>query len=316
MNHPNSIQFSPFMHWIMNHLRAMLFALGELLNAPVTSLMTIIVIGTVMALPAGLYLLFQNLQNASEYWHQSPSISLYVKQDIPEQQISDLVNELQKNPSISEVKYISPQQGMADFEKWTQMKDVLHYLNGNPLPGVIVVTPLIGNQQSPENMQNLFATLKELPQIETSQIDMLWVERLYYLLTIGKRIVYSMAILFAAGIVLIIGNTIRAVTQDKQQEILVLKLVGATHAFIGRPLHYRGFLYGILGGMVAWGLVVFMLRWLQIPAEALAKTYHQTLVIQGLDFQTGICIMLLCALLGWIGSWLALRWYLYASEEF
>ncbi len=305
---------SKWRHWLENHLRAFLFGMGELIRAPIASLMTLLVIGIAMAFPAGLYALLDNVQQFAKQWHHDPSISLYLKSHLNDSQISTLILQLQNRTDIARVEYISPQQGLAQFRQQSDLNSALELLAQNPLPGIIVVTPRI-DLRATDVLPNLLSSLNRLPNVETSQLDTIWVKRLYELMTLGERITYGLMILFGIGVALIVGNTMRMATQSHRQEIIVLKLVGATKAFIRRPMLYRGALYGVLGGMIAWLLVSVLFWWLRAPAQRLAESYHGDWHLQGLNNLTAFIIIIACALLGLIGSWLSVQHFLQAPEE-
>jgi len=310
----NHNQFNPIVAWVLNHIRACVYGFGEVIRAPLASIMTIAVIGVAMSLPSGFFLLLQNFQSISKPWNDTPSISLYLKQGVSDNQINHLLGDLKSRSDVKTVKYISPQQGLTEFKKTTEFSELANTLKDNPLPGVILVTPF-KKELSPIDMQNLLVALKAIPAVDFAQLDIAWVKRLYYLITIGKRVIYTIALLFGIGVILIVGNTIRLTTQNHRQEIIILKLVGATNAFIRRPLLYRGLIYGLFGGCLAWLLVSLMLWWLSSPAIRLADTYGSSFAIQGLGPFTGLSILLISAILGFLGSWLAIRRHLTAPES-
>ena len=61
------------------------------------------------------------------------------------------------------------------------------------------------------------------------------------------------AILFVVS-VFIISNTIKLTTFDRREEIAIMRMVGATNGFIRWPFVYEGFLFGLLGAELAFGL--------------------------------------------------------------
>lgn len=300
--------------WLENHLRAFLFGLGELLRAPVASGMTLLVIGIAMTFPAGLYALLQNAQQLAQEWHNDPTISLYLQPHVKEGEVTALIKQLQQRSDIAKVSYISPAQGLQEFQQQADIQAALRVLPENPLPGIIVITPHI-NLQSPADSQNLLASLSQLPHVDTSQLDTMWVKRLYELMTLGERITYGLMLLFGIGVALIVGNTMRLATQSHRQEIMVLKLIGATPAFIRRPMLYRGALYGMLGGLIACFFVSILFWWLQVPAQRLAASYNNHWHLQGLTYSAQCAIMIACALLGLLGAWFSVQHYLQSPEE-
>ncbi|GAD02506.1 cell division protein FtsX [Agarivorans albus MKT 106] len=82
-----------FMMFWVRHLQQCIASLGELWRTPASSMLTLAVIGVCLALPASFYLATKNVQQLTAYWKSDAQISLFLKQNVTEQQ-RDL---LQKN---------------------------------------------------------------------------------------------------------------------------------------------------------------------------------------------------------------------------
>jgi cell division transport system permease protein len=93
------------------------------------------------------------------------------------------------------------------------------------------------------------------------------------MLDIARRLAMLAAVLLAAGVLVIVGNTIRLDIQNRRDEIEVIKLIGGTDGFIRRPLLYSGFWYGLGGGLTALLVVLLGLLVLSGPVERLAGLY-------------------------------------------
>ncbi|MGD8406998.1 MAG: FtsX-like permease family protein, partial [Thiohalophilus sp.] len=106
-------------------------------------------------------------------------------------------------------------------------------------------------------------------------------------------------------VLLVVGNTIRLAIQNRRDEIVIIKLIGGTDAFIRRPFLYTGFWYGLFGGVIAWLLVSVSLWILNDPVEKLAGLYQNSFSLSGLNAQTTGILLLSGVLLGLIGSWIA-----------
>ena len=78
------------------------------------------------------------------------------------------------------------------------------------------------------------------------------------------------AILFVVS-VFIISNTIKLTTFDRREEIAIMRMVGATNGFIRWPFVYEGFLFGLMGAALAFGL-----QWLLYEAVATGVTNNDT----------------------------------------
>jgi cell division transport system permease protein len=115
-------------------------------------------------------------------------------------------------------------------------------------------------------------------------------------------------------VVLVIGNTIRLAIMNRRTEIEVMKLVGATEAFIQRPFLYTGIWYGVIGGILAWLIINVLVWYLDGALAELLGLYGSELTIQSLTFSELIKLVLLASFLGWFGSYLSVRQHLRSIE--
>lgn len=120
-----------------------------------------------------------------------------------------------------------------------------------------------------------------------------------------RRGVLILGALLALAVLLVVGNTIRLAIQNRRKEIVVMKLIGGTDAFIRRPFLYTGFWYGLFGGIIAWLLVSFTLVSISSPIEKLATLYQNQFELNNMSFLTTLNLLCLSVLLGLVGSWLA-----------
>lgn len=298
-----------FNFWLLNHVRAALFGLGELIRSPIASTMTVIVIGIAMAFPAGLFILLRNFSSIGQQWNSEPTISLYLERTISHEQLNSLLLTLQRRPQIEKINYISPAQGLKQFISKTQLGDALTVLPINPLPGLVVITPKV-EFQSQEKLKILLNQVKTMSGVNEAHLDLAWIERLHNLMTLAQRIIYSLGLFLSIGVILIVGNTIRLATQNRCQEILVMQLIGATNAYIRRPFLYRGFFYGLLGGVVAWFLVLTLILGLRGPALPLTPFYARQLWGWQHTMNIAIIVILGSGFLSLLGSWSVVSRYL------
>jgi cell division transport system permease protein len=130
------------------------------------------------------------------------------------------------------------------------------------------------------------------------------------MLALAERAIGLLAVLLAAAVLLIIGNTIRLAVLNRQTEIEIIQLVGGTPAFVRRPFLYAGLWQGLLAGVAAWLLVELALLLLAGPVQELAGLYGSGFALIGLGAEEGLTLAGLGAGLGWLGSRLAVSWHL------
>ncbi|MEW5756185.1 MAG: permease-like cell division protein FtsX [Pseudomonadota bacterium] len=301
--------------WMANyaqrHLQVLLSCFGQLARAPLSHLITVLVIAIALSLPAGLYVAGDNLRQLAAGWEDQARISLFLKRSLSESAITSLAEELRRREGVARVDYVSAQRGLEEFRAYSGFEAVLDLLNENPLPPVLVVHP---QDSSPAGTERLFSRIKDLPGVEQAQLDLEWLQRLHGILVLVERGGQVIAVILGLAVLMIVGNTVRVGIQQRRDEIVVSKLVGATHGFIRRPFLYLGMLQGLLGGILAWLLVMVSLALLAGPVDRLAALYQSAFILTGLGFQGSLALLGAGAALGWLGALLTVGYYLREVE--
>lgn len=299
--------------YFIRHLQVFFYSLGQLSRTPVSTLMTCMVIGIAMALPTGLYSLLKNAQQLSGGWESTAQISVFLNKNISSSQAKNLRTDIQRWPDVISVHYISREQALKEFQQLSGFGNALTALESNPLPSVLIVKPRITNSE--ENAtEKLLSRLTGLKQTDKAQLDMQWVRRLYAIMNIVERGVLILGALLGLAVLLVVGNTIRLAIQNRRKEIVVMKLIGGTDAFIRRPFLYTGFWYGFFGGLIAWILVSSTLLSLSSPIEKLTTLYQNQFELSSMSFLTTLTLVSLSILLGLAGSWFAVGRHLKEIE--
>ena len=294
-----------FRSYFIRHIQVFFYSLGQLSRAPVSTLMTCMVIGIALALPAGLYTLLKNAQQLSGGWESTAQVSVFLKKNIRAEQAQKLKADIQRWPNVVSVHYISREQALKEFQALSGFGDALKALKSNPLPSVLIVKPKLSSSKNERATQQLLDKLRDLRQTDKAQLDMQWVRRLYAIMNIVERGVLILGFLLALAVLLVVGNTIRLAIQNRRKEIVVMKLIGGTDAFIRRPFLYTGFWYGLFGGIIAWLLVSFTMLSISSPIEKLTTLYQNQFELNHMSLLTTITLILLSIFLGLIGSWFA-----------
>jgi cell division transport system permease protein len=299
--------------YLLRHLQVFFYSLGQLVRTPLASVMTIAVIGIALALPSGLYVLIDNVQRLSAGWDGSGKISLFLKQGTVDRDAQRLAGKIRRIAAVAAVDYMSPDQALAEFRRLSGFGEALNALGENPLPAVLIVRPT-AKADNPTSLEQLLNELRQLDQVDLAQLDLAWVKRLYALLQLARRGVWILALLLSLAVVLIMGNTIRLAVLNRRDEIEVIKLVGGTNAFIRRPFLYTGLLQGLAGGLAAWALVSAVLALLAQPIHDLANLYASRFSVHALGARATTILLGTGAVLGWLGSRIAVGRHLHEIE--
>ncbi len=289
--------------WVARHAQVALASLGRLVRSPLSTLMTVCVIGIALAFPAGLYLVVHHIQQFGSGFSGAPSVSVFLRSEVDAEQRSQLAAELRQAVEVDGVQVLSPEQALQEFRQFSGFGGAFDALEENPLPGVLIVETA-ASLAAPSRVEAFAEQLRSRAEVELVQVDLQWVRRFHAIMDIAVRAVAVIGVLLGLAVLLIVGNTVRLEIESRHAEIEVSKLVGATDSFVRRPFLYGGFWYGLFGGLIAWVLVTLSLWALAGPVQRLAGLYDSNLA-----FGTGPLILLKLtltgALVGWGGSWLA-----------
>jgi cell division transport system permease protein len=300
--------------WLIRHVQTFFYTLGLLARAPLASFLTAAVIGVALALPAGLYVVLDNVQDATRGWDGSSEISLFLNLEVADDEAMKVAEALRRRPEVASARLITRARALEEFRELSGFADVMDaFADDNPLPVVIVVEPSVDAGDTAA-MERLLARLGELAAVDFAQFDLAWLKRLYAILRIVERGVLVLAALLAAGVLLVVGNTMRLGVENRRQEIEIAKLFGATDAFIRRPFLYSGLLYGAIGAVIAWLLVWGGFQLLGEPVARLTALYSGDYRLRGLEPWASAVLLGAGALLGLLGSWLSVGRHLAAIE--
>ncbi len=292
---------------ILHHLQAMFKSLQRLGDAPFANFLIVAVISIALAIPTTLFILLLNLKQVGAGWQQKQTqLTVYLKPGLGEMRIQDLRRQINQRPDVLGVEYISSKAALDEFAEAADLKSIFATIRSNPIPAMFVIYP----SHSSSAMAALTAlqdSLKKIPQVIEVQLNSLWLERLFAMIKLGKRFIYAFGFLMIFGVLLVVGNVTRLTVMNRQHEMIVHRLVGASDGFIRRPFLYSGVWYGFFGGLMAVLFVFCVLSWLNQSVRELSSLYHSQFQISNFGLTFALNLILVSCLLGWIAAKLVLR---------
>jgi cell division transport system permease protein len=248
----------------------LLRALGYFIQEAVTSLwrsrlVNAISIGTIAVslFVLGAFLTVAgNLGDVVSRWTEKIQIIVYLEDGIEDRVRASLENRLREDAAVESIELVDQEQALERFRTlFRDLSSLPEDLGENPFPASLEVN-LKASRQSPEEVQRLAGDLAEVPGVQEIQYDLLWIERL----ATGVRLLRGVGA-FLGGILVLAGiftisNVIRLTVYAREDELDIMRLVGATRAYVKGPFVVEGMIQGGLGGLVAAGLLWLALRWL------------------------------------------------------
>jgi len=266
-----------------------------------------------LSLPASLRVVVNNGRLLAGSWEHAQDFTVYLTMDLSADDALKLAQQIRRRDDVDNVTFISREDALQDFKRYSGFGDVIQALDSNPLPHALVVRPRTDSGQL-KSIATLAEELEHFEETELVQLDTAWVDRFRAILDISRRAVDLATALLALAVIVVIGNTIRLEINNRRREIEVTKLVGGSNAFIRRPFLYLGLWYGVGGGLLAWVLISVGLTVLSAPVAQLAGLYTSSFSLAGLPWLESLALVGGGGLLGWLGAGLATSRHLAAIE--
>jgi cell division transport system permease protein len=259
-----------------------------------------------LLLLAGFFIIQTGLLAGLQFTEQKVQVVAYLQPNVTDGQVADTRSRLETMPEVLSVEYVSRDQALADFResmKAQGREDLTRYLDSNPLYASLEV-----KLATPGGVTAVTNALRDEPQIR----NVINIEDLV------QRVLTVTNILRTAGTVLllvvgvialfIIVNTIRLAVVARAEEIEIMRLVGASDAFIRWPFVFEGAFVGFLGAVIALGILAVAAE----PIGGFMVDFFRVLPIQFGSMTRDLVTLVMGAGvgLGILGSWLSVRTYL------
>jgi len=288
---------------VFSHVTEFKGALVEIIRKPLSSFVTISLIGISIGLPSIFVIIGENFLSGLDRIDQSVKINVFLEEGISISEGLALSREIQNQLDVSMVRFISSEEAIKEFQKQTNLSEILFTLDQNPLPHVVEVVPI---SFEPINVSILVASLNDRNGVESASTNLNWLERLYGVFSIIKSVGIVFAVTFFVGLILVVAHTIGAAIHNKAEEINLMLLLGATSSFIRRPFLYLGFWYGLGGGLFANIITQISLLSLANGVERLAQSYQSSFSLDRGGSEIVFLILLTGVSLGIMGAFLGL----------
>lgn len=249
----------------------MKLALREVLlavrRAPLLSVLGIVTIAFSL-FAFGLFgLVAINIRDALEHVEERVEIRAFIADATPIEAVATAMGDIGSFPEVTHVDYVSPDSALARARR--ELGEFADVFEAGVLPGSIDIK-LKPNYRDPKSVKAVADRVGSYSFIDDVRYGEDWVTKLYELRNIATIVGLVLGLAFAAVATIIIGTTIRMAVLAREREISIMRLVGATDAFVRMPFLIEGFAKGVLGGVLALSLT-----WLA-----------STLIDRALGFQT------------------------------
>lgn len=294
--------------WIHHHRQAAADSLRKMLVAPVSTVLTLLVVGIALALPTTLLVLLENAERIAGDLESPSRLSLLLTDDSKADEAQALARGLEARADIVRTVVVLRDEALRRFGEEAGLETLVSSLDHNPLPHTVLVFP--ESTVTGDRLADLAMGLKKHPGVDEVVFDTRWLSRLEASLEFARRLVLGVGAFMILGAILILGNTIRLSIEARREEIVVIKLIGGGDAYARRPFLYTGLWCGVGGGLLGAGLVAGLFFFLAPPMTLLLELYDSERQFVGLSPVAAIQLALMGGALGLVSAWQAVSVHL------
>jgi cell division transport system permease protein len=261
-----------------------------------------------LVLLAGFWIIQTGLLSALDFTESKVEVVANIKLDATDQQVAQLRSTIQEMPEVVGMTYVSQEEALARFQasmKAQGREDLTKVLDANPLTASFEiklrdpsfsskVSEALQPQKQPA-IRNVLDTNETARNVKTVT-DIMRTAGTVILIVIGVIVLF------------IIVNTIRLAVFARAEEIEIMRLVGASDAFIRWPFVFEGAMVGALGAAIT----LAGLSLLADPIGRFMVDFFRVLPLSFGSLARDVVVLVMGAGLGLgvLGSWLSVRTYL------
>ena len=207
----------------------------------------LLVVGLFFSIMVNVNLMAKNAED------QFDTISVYLKETVTAEQGMELAEQIKMIENVADAQYLSKEDAMAIMkERWGENGYLLDGVPSNPLPASVEVTAVA--------LEDEDKIVQELNKFEAVDEVRFYRDAIEKVMTISGYIQKgALAIIIILLIVslIVVANTVKLTVHAREEEIHIMKYVGATNWFVRGPFFVEGILIGLISSILAVVIVGF-----------------------------------------------------------
>ncbi len=275
---------------------------------PVTSIAAVLTMVLMLLMVAGLLIVLSGLQAGLRFVEEKVEVQATLNEGVSRELVGALEADLRALPQVASVTYVSKEQAREDFRAFLRSQgkeDLSEYTGTNPYPANLSI-----RLRDPDAFGQVAETLRRPRGVvreiyERQQLA----ESISTIADVIRTVGFVVVAVVGLIVLLIVINTIRMAVMARAQEIEIMRLVGASDAFIRWPFIFEGLLVGLLGALITLALLALGSQPIGqltfLIASRVPVGFNQQLA------QQVVAIVLASGLgLGGLGAYISVRTYL------
>ncbi len=220
-------------------------------RAPLLTALSILTIGFALYTLSVFGLVWLNIERVLQDVEERVEIIAYLVDGTDPADTSVIMQEVSTYPEVDSLAFVSKEEALERArEDFTEYEELWTDLEMNPLPASIEIALRPGQRRSTV-VTDVARRVARFPAVEEVKFGEEWVQKLDFLQNLSLFLGLVVGGIFLGIAFVSIGATIHLVLASREDEIAIMKVVGATRGFIMRPFVVEGFVKGVLGAVLA-----------------------------------------------------------------
>ena len=185
---------------------------------------------------------------------QFGTIEVFLLDETTEEQANEMMSDLRQLTGVEDVMFISKDMALEEFKiRWGSNSYLLDGLDENPLPNSIRVT--LADLESGDLIVSYIGRMSGVESVRFYRDEVAKVIRISNTIQRGALVVIAFLVVIS---IIVVANTIKLTVMAREDEISIMRYIGATNWFIRGPMFIEGILIGGLSAALAVGLSSFI----------------------------------------------------------
>lgn len=228
-----------------------------------SNLLAVTIIAMALFVLGAFLLAAANIRKAVAGWGESLEVTVFLADDADDGLVAELKREVDACPLVESTAYVSKEEAARRFSDYFPgLKNLAGDIGENPLPASLEVR--LKKDAALERMDELEALAErwaESPAVDELQLDTRWLERVSAMAGLVRLLGIIFGSIISLAAALTTAAVIRLALMGKREEIEIMRIVGATPAFIKGPHLFEGMVLGFLGALAALALLAVVWQW-------------------------------------------------------
>lgn len=261
------------------------------------------------------FLVFTNLNTLLLTWDKQVQLIVYLEDKISKRQSVKLESSFKSHKEIDSFSFVSRKDAWKKFKNtFSEKSKFIDVLGFNPLPASYILK----FKDSPDRLKNIRTVAEKIKNqegIEALEYGEKWLSRFERFMIFLRIFILCVGGMLCTGLIIIISNTIKLSIYSRQEEIDLMLLLGATHRSIKAPILLEGLIQGLIGVIIALGIVKLMHVYVRYQFQGSIESVFRGVDIQFISNSFFWAMIISSIFVGCIGSLISINQFLNARNR-